>query len=325
MEPRDLTVIIPTRNGAEMLPTALAHLEVQSCPAARFEVIVVDYGSTGTSDVLERYSAGAPVRTRCMHVPDSDIGRARNRAAGEATGKLLLFLDEDLLAGPSLVEAHLKAQESEGPAAVIGRVQTHPQVDTRLFTKRFGALAPSSGESFDEIGLLDWGFHNLSLPRNTFMEAGRFDEDLGFDGLQDLALAWRLRGRGVKAVFAREAAAYAWRPTSLLDERRRQYLKGYSLHLLMERLDETELRHHFPVDPAMYGSRMDWLLSPLYRHLCERKAEKQGTYSALCERILNRDFYMGYRDAVAGRPARFEGQLIANATGRASKPESARL
>ena len=59
----DLSVVVTARNRAESLPVLLGRLEQQTMPPARFEIVVVDCGSTdGTADHALRYARGAPVR-----------------------------------------------------------------------------------------------------------------------------------------------------------------------------------------------------------------------------------------------------------------------
>ncbi|MDX9972000.1 MAG: glycosyltransferase family A protein [FCB group bacterium] len=308
MEKRECTVIVPTRCGANLLPLPLAHLEVQSFPSARFEVIVIDYGDASQpADLLERYSAGAPVRTRCLSLPESTAAKARNVAASEAEGRWLLFLDEDLLAGPQLVEAHVRAQELHGSSQVRGRVQMHPQVDSRLLTKRFRICPEFPGASY-EARLMDFGFHNLSVPRSVFTESGGFDESLDFDGLEDLVLGWRLWDGGIKSVYAEDAAAYSWRSTRPLEERQRHYRAGYSLHSLFAGEVPEEVRKRFPLVRTRLQESMDGLMQPVYRHLCDSLAEGSRPFGAMFDRMLRFDFRRGYRDALAGRPPQFEGR-----------------
>lgn len=306
MDKRDVTIIVATRSASDLLPLPMAHLEGQTYPAARFEVVVVDYGAGAPAgDVLERYAAGAPVRTRSLALPGATSARARNLAAREAEGRWLLFLDEDLLAGPKLVEGHARAQESGGGAtAALGRIELHPQVDARTFTRRF-RLSPAA-EAPGTPDFLDRGFHNLSIPRETFLQAGGFDEKPDFDGLQELALAWRLRNSGLAEVYALEAAAYAWRPAPFLEERRRQYLNGYSLHRALREPLPEPVRRLFPVEPRPGHEMLDRLLQPVYRHLFDPLAETTRSSEFMCERVLCYDFQRGYRDAVTGRAPRFE-------------------
>jgi hypothetical protein len=305
MDKRDCTVIVPTRCGADLLPLPLAHLEVQTFPSARFEVIVVDYGDASQPmDLLDRYSMGAPVRTRCLSLPCSTAARACNLAAASAQGEWLLFLDEDLLAGPELVNDHVSAQKEHGGRQVRGRIFMHPQVDQHLLTKRFGACL-SHGNSKDSTPLQAFGAHNLSVPKKDFLDSGGFDESLDFDGLQDLALAWKLWDRGLENLDPPHAAAYSWRAIRPAEERRRQYLNGYSLYALFKGDIPEEIRSHFPLERTPAQSCLDRLLQPAYRHLCISLAEGTLPFDRMFERVLCYDFRQGYRDALAGNPPTF--------------------
>src|SRR5690606_36669273 len=119
------------------------------------------------------------VRTRCLRLPNSSAARARKVAATEARGRRLLFLDEELLAGPGLVEAHLRALEGRPPETVlVGRVQMHPQIPPKTFTKRYPS-GPPDADPGTPLGLHEWGFHNLSLAREPFLAVGGFPDYLG--------------------------------------------------------------------------------------------------------------------------------------------------
>lgn len=303
MDTRDVSVIIATRGDSDLLPTALAHLEVQTYPAARFEILLVNYGAADeASDVLERYAAGAPVRTSCHRLPGGDAARARNLAANNAVGSLLLFLDAELLAGSNLVEAHKRAHEGRRePVAVSGGIRVHPQVESRTFTKVFRMCPYNTGRSEDVSGLVDWGFYNLSLSREAFLSVGGFDESIPYDGLQDLILAVTLERKGIALARSDEAAAYAWRPIRLEEERRRQYLHGYSLPNAVKRTGAEGLLAMFPVTYHPARAWTNRLLTPLYRHMFNPLNDKSGSIDFICDHILADDFYQGYRDAVANR------------------------
>lgn len=304
VEGRTVSVIIASQGSADLLPMALAHLEVQTYPAAQFEILVADYGEgKDTADVLERYSAGAPVRTRCLRLPGSNLARARNLAAREAEGHWLLFLDAELLAGSSLVEAHVKSLVTHGDAsAVSGTIRLHPQVDELTFTKIFDLCPYAIDLPGERSPAAAWGFYNLSLSRTAFLDAGGFDESLSYDGLQELALGWTLTQRGMTLDPSHDAAAYAWRPIRLEDERRRQYLHGYSLPAIVESSGCRELLACFPVKPRPFEAWADRLLLPMYRRVCRSMTETRRPGTFVCHRILRHDFHRGYRDALARRP-----------------------
>ncbi len=87
--PYDCSLIIPTYNRREILAETLSRIE--SLPDDRYEVIVVDNGSTdGTATLHRRHP-----RVRWIELGDNLGAAARNVAATAARGRTLLMLDDD--------------------------------------------------------------------------------------------------------------------------------------------------------------------------------------------------------------------------------------
>ncbi|MBN2309046.1 MAG: glycosyltransferase [Candidatus Hydrogenedentes bacterium] len=303
MEVPDVTVIIHTRNRADLLPVSLAHLEIQTFPAARFEILIVDEGSTDdTRGVLERYTAGAPIRTRCFHDETANTAAAWNRAIEHAAGRWLLFLDDDLLAGPHLIEAHVDAQElAGGTCAVVGHVRPHPQIDPKTFMRWHALDAPYELEVNRPACFLDWRAWNLSLPRQHVLDAGGFAEDPELAGLEDLELAARLEARGLRGLCSEDATAYVWRPAGIEDERRRYYAEGYALHALLERTRSEMARERYLVQRARWRGLLDRLIVPCSRGIYTMFGGHSSPFVLFPKSCLRAAFRKGYRDAVAGR------------------------
>lgn len=99
----DVTVVIPTWNGAAYLREVLEAIEAQRTDLS-FETLVIDSGSTdGTLEIL----AGFP-RVRVHHIDKSDFGhgKTRNLGASLANGRFVAFLTQDATpAGPRWLEA----------------------------------------------------------------------------------------------------------------------------------------------------------------------------------------------------------------------------
>lgn len=306
MEPVTVSVIISTKNRGKGLLTCLAHLEQQSYPAARFEVLLVDVGSTDdTFDVISRYAKGAPVRTRCLQQQEGASPMARNHAVREAEGEYVLFLDSKLFASPHLLEKHIEAHERLAtPAAVAGAVSPHPQMEERLFNRWF---MPDPGLEFVEhrpLPYLSWRRGNLSLPRQTMLNAGGFDESFRFAQFSDAELAWRLIKAGTPGFYQPDAHAYVFVPTSLEQERKRQYAKGYSLYMLAQRTGDTNLLEQYGVSNSNRCEGLYSLLMPLYKRLCTGADEDSRLMDRLYPKILKHDLCMGFHDAVRGREPR---------------------
>ncbi len=210
----ELVYAVCTWNRAGRLPRLLRAMRAQSCPIP-FEVLVVDNNSTDeTRAVVERIAAeqgGAPVRY--VLEPEQGIVPARNRAIGEALSagaEYLVFIDDDELPEPGLLEAAHDALAREGAACVGGRVK----VDLPS-----GAPKWLDRELRGFLAEVDYGdtprwISNRSMPLWTAnigyaTSLFREDEDLRFDarysrrgdevgGGEDAVMFWTLLERGAR-------------------------------------------------------------------------------------------------------------------------------
>src|SRR5207249_3746255 len=117
------SVIISTRNSADILPEALRALARQSFPFDQLEVVVVDDGSTDETAACVR-DTRYPFRLVYERLEPREgfsPARPRNRGLRAATGDVGIFIDADILASAGLVAGHVAAHErSNAPCAAIG-------------------------------------------------------------------------------------------------------------------------------------------------------------------------------------------------------------
>jgi len=114
------SVIIPTFNKLPRLKLALASLQHQTCPAADFEVIIVDDGSTdGTADYLQNLRP--PFTLKYIRSHNRGRAAARNQGIAAAQNDLLIFTDDDLILSPDFIRKHRQTQ-NEKPQVVHGRI-----------------------------------------------------------------------------------------------------------------------------------------------------------------------------------------------------------
>jgi len=110
-----ISVILPSRNGADTLPDTLAALAALEPPPGGHEIVLVDNASDdGTLALLERFARehGA----RLLREPTPGKSRALNRAIGQARGELLVFVDDDVIVPPGWLRAYDRASRDH-PAA----------------------------------------------------------------------------------------------------------------------------------------------------------------------------------------------------------------
>ena len=186
-----ISVVIATRNRANLLDGALESLRAQ-LGAPDVEAVVVDNGSSDdTRAVAERHGA--------TYVFEAQPNRAAARNAGiaAATGEIVLFIDDDVVLPPYFVAAHARAHAAEiFPIVVTGPIVNVPSAGLRPVP----TFVNASNAYFCTC--------NASVPRSALESVGGFDESFDKYGWEDTELGVRLRKFDVRRRFVWEA--YLW-------------------------------------------------------------------------------------------------------------------
>jgi glycosyltransferase involved in cell wall biosynthesis/peptidoglycan/xylan/chitin deacetylase (PgdA/CDA1 family) len=230
MKPIKLSVVIPTFNRRHVLERTLPSLLAQDLPPEDYEVIVVVDGSTdGTVQMLRDW------KPKCsFHVLESSRrgpGAARNVGIQAAVGELVLFLDDDLICTRGLLRQHCASHSGSEPLLVHGPIYVAPESSKTIiryisecFDERYyRSLDPAMELQFpanicSSIYVLS-SIINSSLPRETVLACGGFDEQLL--AAEDLELGLRLWKIGVRFRFLPAAIAH-----EVFVKSSREYLQG---------------------------------------------------------------------------------------------------
>ncbi len=101
-----ISVVIPAFNEEAHIEKCLHALTAQTFPKERFEVIVVDNGSTdSTVATANRFKTSLALRV--VSKAGCNISGVRNHGAALATGEVLAFLDADCIPRPTWLEDSL--------------------------------------------------------------------------------------------------------------------------------------------------------------------------------------------------------------------------
>jgi len=185
-----LSVVIPSFNSLKTLTLTLESLGEQTLGAARFEVVVVDDGSSdGTSEWLE--GRKFPYELQLIRFPSNGgCSRTRNAGVARARSPLILFVDSDMFCTPTLLQKHLDAYRGGDRHAVVGRVLTHSSIPTTALTRWFDSKNPAHGTP--TLAPTRFITQNLSIPASVFREVGGFDEWFRAYGIEDIDIGLRL-------------------------------------------------------------------------------------------------------------------------------------
>ncbi|MBN1353731.1 MAG: glycosyltransferase [Candidatus Omnitrophica bacterium] len=206
-----LSVIIPTHNRTAILKKCLGALQKATLAADSFEVIVSDDGSN--EDVKSGIGAFLDSKVpsfRYMRNEKTGANRARNLAIKESQGAILLFINDDIIAAPGMLETHMLAHGCcpEENTAILGRVRLAPEIQPTVFSNLHLDASFDLLEGREE---LDWrAFYtcNVSVKRSFLEKYGIFDEDMRWH--EDLELAERLSRHGLRVIYNSDALGYHW-------------------------------------------------------------------------------------------------------------------
>jgi glycosyltransferase involved in cell wall biosynthesis len=199
--PELISVVIPTRNRADLIATQLESLAEQSTTRA-FEVVVADNGSTDdTAAVVESFAD----RFHHLEMVDASARRgssfARNVGAERAHGEMLAFCDSDDVAHPDWLES----------LARVWRPGT--MVAGRIYPLRLAPDAPACpdlpvGKPREGLrGFLPFADSaNMAIGRDDLRDVGAFDE--AYPWSHDVELSWRGQVAGLEFVDAPDAVIF---------------------------------------------------------------------------------------------------------------------
>ena len=121
-----MTVVVPVYNSGANIEACLESLVGQTLPLERYEIVLVDDGSTdGTAAVLRAWEARHPQLIRVISEPNSGWpGRPRNVGVDAASGSYVQFVDNDDVLAADALEAMLGAARNSDADVVLGKLSS---------------------------------------------------------------------------------------------------------------------------------------------------------------------------------------------------------
>jgi len=181
-----LSVIIATRNRANVLPSCLDSIAAAVAKAGPLdaEIVIVDNGSTDdTAAVITTWAARNSVTLQVLSEPRGGKARALNRALEAARGELLVFTDDDCRLHHDYVNDFLRHDAASAELVLRGgRIElgdptdlpiTINTIDSRIRWNR----SKNSAKHRSMSGYINGC--NMAMRRKLVDNLGFFDEDFG--------------------------------------------------------------------------------------------------------------------------------------------------
>jgi glycosyltransferase involved in cell wall biosynthesis len=193
----EVTIIVPVYNGATTIVACVSSLLAVHYVRARFEVIVVDNGSTdGTRDLLRAFGDNIRVLT----VATRGASAARNCGIREARSPLIAFTDADCVVEPDWLCALVMPLVDPHVGVAGGRILSRVG-GNRI--EKFGERIHDHRRAIEVEAPPYVISMNWASRRELLLETGLFDEAL-LRG-QDVDLAWRILQSGHRLVYVSNA------------------------------------------------------------------------------------------------------------------------
>jgi glycosyltransferase involved in cell wall biosynthesis len=183
VRPPRVTIIIPTKNRAEILPQLLESIaQAENVELCR-EVIVADNNShDNTCAIVDAAAKDFSTELRVLKVSRPGKSAALNEAVKSATGELLAFLDDDVIvdkAWLTALDSFFHNGEYQAGQGMI-RLQLPDGGDPEIIklVQRYRTI-PSLEHDPDVKRLHSLNGANFFVLREAFERVGGFDERLG--------------------------------------------------------------------------------------------------------------------------------------------------
>ncbi len=202
-----ISVVIPSGGFGNALHKCLLSLGEQTLPTSAYEVIVVDdRPDAGMADDPPLPTISSAIEV--LRSGGRGASAARNLGAQEARAPIVLFLDDDMVASPTLLARHLTHHDSVEPVAVVGSYLPHPvrpglaaKAVALWWSQHFETMRRGGRETF--VWMLSG---NLSVPRDEFLTVGGFPEHIPYRR-EDYEIGLRWLGAGHRVVYDPDASA----------------------------------------------------------------------------------------------------------------------
>lgn len=180
----DISVVIATYNRCELLKKQLSCLLHQNFDRHRYEIIIINDGSTDHTEAYIAQVAAEHENIICLLQQNQGPAAARNLGVNHAKGNIIAFTDDDCLADPNWLSNIFNIFRNHAVLAIQGKTVSDKK-----------QITPLTHQVINEKGDTSIPTCNAAYWKEVFLKAGGFDDSFPFQN-EDTDLAWRVREMG---------------------------------------------------------------------------------------------------------------------------------
>lgn len=280
----NLSVVIPTKNRAELLKKALLSIVAQSLPQNQFELIIIDNGSTDhTQEIIKEFTLKIKnLKNIYNETPGLHVGR--HEGLNNSSYEILVYLDDDVELFPKHLENIVESFKNNEVVLIGGKnlpkFESEPPLWLQEMWKEKKCINQLSILDFgNDIKYIDpnfvWGC-NFSIRKSILIEAGGFHPDampqelIKYRGDGETSVSNFIKESHYKAIYHPDISVYHFVPNNRMTEEyfcKRMFNQGisdsytilrkYQKFSNLKDRENKKIKNSISLDEKMYNAYLD--------------------------------------------------------------------
>ena len=244
-----ISLIIPTRNRADLLQLALQSLQFQTLSTDSFKVLVIDNGSTDNTKQVVAKLQQQLGNVRYFFDPTPGLHVGRHLGIKMAKSEILVYADDDIKAFPTWLEGISEAFQDKNVALVGGKNMPKFESEPPDWLLDMWTQNGNAHRILGYLSILDLGEKtkeispqhvfgcNFSIRKSVLLESGGFHPDafpqklIRFRGDGESHVSDYIQSKKLMTIYNPKASVYHWIPKTRMTVEyfcRRAYNQGIS-------------------------------------------------------------------------------------------------